>query len=119
MPHCTRRFLGCRDKECSLCNNNPNKRCAHDDSFDECYANDQVMKSKCEADVVLELVSSSTGQRHNTSEVEVQVGMGIRVYQGRMHRARAKKTCLLHGGHACCQGPARRLNTCFAAGLGH
>ncbi|KAG1679301.1 hypothetical protein FOA52_009331 [Chlamydomonas sp. UWO 241] len=69
------KFLACVDKECSLCNNNPNKRCDEDDNFDECYANDQVLRSKCEADVFMELVSASTGKRHDMSGFEVQLSV--------------------------------------------
>ncbi len=36
------RFTGCRSKECSLCKNNPHKRCALEDNFDECFADNQV-----------------------------------------------------------------------------
>lgn len=36
------RFLGCRSPDCALCRHNPHKRCGSRDSFDECYADNQV-----------------------------------------------------------------------------
>lgn len=36
------RFLGCRSPDCALCRHNPHKRCGGRDSFDECYADNQV-----------------------------------------------------------------------------
>lgn len=68
-----RRFLGCKRKECLLCKNNPNKKCSEGDNFDECYADNQTMKSKCEADVHLEVVNASTGQPVTLPGVELVV----------------------------------------------
>ncbi|KXZ52828.1 hypothetical protein GPECTOR_8g211 [Gonium pectorale] len=69
------RFLGCMRKECNLCKNNPNKKCREDDNFDECYADGQVLKSKCEADVYLELVNLRTGVAEALPGVEIAVSV--------------------------------------------
>ena len=71
---CLCRFLGCMNKECQLCANNPNKRCRPNDNFDECYADNQVLKSKCDADVFVQLLSETTGRPADMSGLEVQVG---------------------------------------------
>ncbi|EFJ45471.1 hypothetical protein VOLCADRAFT_105916 [Volvox carteri f. nagariensis] len=68
-------FLGCMRKECPLCKNNPNKKCREDDNFDECYADGQVLKSKCEADVYLELVNLRTGAPEALPGVEIAVSV--------------------------------------------
>ncbi|GIL46734.1 hypothetical protein Vafri_3654 [Volvox africanus] len=69
------RFLGCMRKECPLCKNNPNKKCREDDNFDECYADGQVLKSKCEADVYLELVNLRTGAQEALPGVDIAVSV--------------------------------------------
>lgn len=66
-------------KECPLCKNNPNKKCREDDNFDECYADGQVLKSKCEADVFLELVNLRTGVAEALPGVDIAVGLGKRM----------------------------------------
>ena len=40
------RFYGCKNKDCTLCENNPHKRCSEIDNFDECYADNQTLRSK-------------------------------------------------------------------------
>ena len=67
------RFLGCLNKACSLCANNPKKRCLDADNFDECYADNQVLKSKCDIDVFVQLLSLSSGNVVNLPGVEIQV----------------------------------------------
>ncbi|GFR43768.1 hypothetical protein Agub_g4882 [Astrephomene gubernaculifera] len=69
------RFLGCLRKECALCKNNPNKKCREEDNFDECYADGQVLKSKCEADVYLELINLRTNQPEALPSVEIAVSV--------------------------------------------
>ncbi len=61
------------DKACALCANNPNKRCLDHDNFDECYADNQALKAKCDADVFVQLVSQTTGLPANLPGVEIQV----------------------------------------------
>jgi hypothetical protein len=60
-------------KQCQLCKNNPCKRCPPGDDLDEAYANNQVLRSKCEADVFVEVVSAQTGLPVSLPGVEVQV----------------------------------------------
>ena len=36
------RFVGCMEKACELCANNPNKACGPGDNFDSSYADTQV-----------------------------------------------------------------------------
>jgi hypothetical protein len=68
-----RRFLGCLYKSCALCANNPNKRCLDHDNFDECYADNQALKSKCDVDVYVQLFSQTTGRVVNLPGLEIQV----------------------------------------------
>lgn len=68
------RFLGCISQECTLCKNNPHKTCAAVDNFDEAYADNQVLKSRCEAEIFVELINQSTGEVYSAPGVEVQVG---------------------------------------------
>jgi hypothetical protein len=70
------RFTGCISKDCSLCKNNPNKRCLPGDNLDECYADNQQLRSKCEADVFVELVNAQTGKPMALPGMEVQVRCG-------------------------------------------
>ncbi|KAJ9528522.1 hypothetical protein QJQ45_020508 [Haematococcus lacustris] len=58
----TCRFLGCTNVECQLCKNNPTKRCPEGDNLDEAYADSTILRSKCEADIYVELFSTVTGQ---------------------------------------------------------
>ncbi|PNW75496.1 hypothetical protein CHLRE_12g529050v5 [Chlamydomonas reinhardtii] len=67
------KFLGCMRKECGLCKNNPNKKCREEDNFDECYADGQILKSKCESDVSLELINLRTGLAEALPSVEIAV----------------------------------------------
>ncbi|KAG2453449.1 hypothetical protein HYH02_001670 [Chlamydomonas schloesseri] len=67
------KFLGCMRKDCGLCKNNPNKKCREEDNFDECYADGQVLKSKCESDVSLELINLRTGLPEALPSVEIAV----------------------------------------------
>ncbi|GAX76070.1 hypothetical protein CEUSTIGMA_g3513.t1 [Chlamydomonas eustigma] len=69
------RFLGCMDKSCALCANNPNKRCLDHDNFDECYADNQALKSKCDIDVYVQLFSLTTGNVVNLPGLEIQVSV--------------------------------------------
>jgi len=69
------RFIGCMSKECNLCKNNPNKRCPEGDNLDECYADCQVLRSKCEAEVFVELVNTQTERPVALPGMEVQVSV--------------------------------------------
>jgi len=46
------------------------------DNLDECYADCQVLRSKCEAEVFVELVNTQTEQTMSLPGMEVQVGAG-------------------------------------------
>jgi hypothetical protein len=67
------KFRGCKSKDCALCINNPNKRCGADSQFAECFADNQVMRSPCDADVCIQLVSLATGEPVAINGVEVVV----------------------------------------------
>lgn len=122
MPMQACKFMGCRDPACSLCKNNPKKRCAQDDNFDgapcavvgaaagkaclwvhltasmwvpppsvyahtppclrprgaEAYADNQVLRTKCEADIFVELYNVATGRAHNAPGTDVRVRRAFR-----------------------------------------
>ena len=65
--------MGCVSKECALCLNNPNKTCADGDNFDAAYADNQVLKTKCDAEVFVELVNRVTREPYQVPGVDVQV----------------------------------------------
>jgi hypothetical protein len=67
------RYLGCTDPDCALCKNNPHKTCNPADLFDEAYADNQVLKARCEAELYVELVNATTGEVYPAPGVEVQV----------------------------------------------
>lgn len=69
------RFLGCPRKECQMCKNNPNKHCDESDNFDDCYADNQILKSKCEADVYVEICNQVTGEPTRVPGLEIQVSV--------------------------------------------
>eukprot|EP00798_Chlamydomonas_sp_ICE-L_P031496 gene31496-6684_t len=69
------RFLGCSKKTCVLCKNNPHKRCKDTDNFDECYADNQVLKAKCEAEIFVELRNGATGQSEVMAGLEFQISV--------------------------------------------
>uniref|UniRef100_A0A7R9V475 Uncharacterized protein n=1 Tax=Chlamydomonas euryale TaxID=1486919 RepID=A0A7R9V475_9CHLO len=69
------KFSGCRNKECGLCANNPSKRCEDGDNFDESYADQQLLKSKCDSDIHVEAVDIHSGQAVNLSGMEVVVAI--------------------------------------------
>ncbi|KAJ9528351.1 hypothetical protein QJQ45_014324 [Haematococcus lacustris] len=72
----TCRFLGCTNVECQLCKNNPTKRCPEGDNLDEAYADSTILRSKCEADIYVELFSTVTGQIcRSLGDGEVQVSI--------------------------------------------
>lgn len=71
----TYRFTGCTNPACGLCKNNPNKRCPPGDNLDECYADCQVLRSKCEAEVFVELLNTQTHMTMPQPGLEVQVGV--------------------------------------------
>lgn len=81
--------MGCRTKDCTLCKNNPHKRCAPDDNFDECFADNQALKAKCESEVYVELINQSTGKPAAIAGVEVQVRSTQRWCLGPHAQARA------------------------------
>lgn len=56
--------------------NNPNKTCGEFDNFDACYADNQVLKAKCDADIFVELVNKATGEAYQQPGVEIQVHTG-------------------------------------------
>eukprot|EP00967_Tisochrysis_lutea_P119593 scaffold195383_cov26-Tisochrysis_lutea.AAC.1 len=76
------RFIGCMSKECNLCKNNPNKRCPEGDNLDECYADCQVLRSKCEAEVFVELVNTQTERPVALPGMEVQALLTTLIYDG-------------------------------------
>jgi hypothetical protein len=74
MPtHILPRFLGCVGQECLLCKNNPHKTCGSDDNFDEAYADNQVLRARCEAEIYIDLINQVTGDVYSAPGVEVQV----------------------------------------------
>lgn len=91
-----------------MCKNNPNKRCRDEDNFDECYADCQVLRSKCEADIFLELVDPMTGQAQSVPGIELQA-------------SRTTKQPAAASNHAACIAiPIRQLTRgCAAACVLH
>jgi hypothetical protein len=69
------RYIGCSNSDCALCKHNPHKTCAPADNFDEAYADNQVLRARCEADVCVELYNASTGETFSAPGVEVQVSL--------------------------------------------
>lgn len=67
------RFLGCQSKSCSLCVNNPEKRCLPSGNFDECYADNQSLKSRCKADIFVEAVFDDASSSDLPSGVSLQL----------------------------------------------
>eukprot|EP00882_Tetradesmus_deserticola_P008555 GHRQ01009022.1.p1 GENE.GHRQ01009022.1~~GHRQ01009022.1.p1 ORF type:complete len:181 (+),score=65.56 GHRQ01009022.1:311-853(+) len=67
------RFLGCVSQDCMLCKNNPHKTCGSGDNFDEAYADNQVLRARCEADVYVDLINHVSGDICSAAGVEVQV----------------------------------------------
>lgn len=61
--------------DCPLCKHNPHKTCASADNFDEAYADNQVLRARCDADVCVELYNASTGETFSAPGVEVQVSL--------------------------------------------
>ncbi|KAG1681310.1 hypothetical protein FOA52_007356 [Chlamydomonas sp. UWO 241] len=66
----TCKFRGCTSKECVLCINNPNKECG-DVEFGDAFADNQILRSPCDADVHVQLTSQATGQPVAMNGVEV------------------------------------------------
>lgn len=62
--------------DCGLCKHNPHKTCATAENFDEAYADNQVLRARCDADVCVELFNASTGEVFSAPGVEVQVRLG-------------------------------------------
>jgi hypothetical protein len=62
--------------DCMLCKNNPNKTCVRGDHFDGAYADSQVLRAKCEAEIGVELYNRVTGQPASVSGVTVVVRRG-------------------------------------------
>ncbi|KAI8477452.1 MAG: hypothetical protein J3K34DRAFT_515786 [Monoraphidium minutum] len=69
------KYIGCRDRACHLCRNNPNKKCAPDDNFDEAYADGQVLRSKCEAEITVELSGGAGCIPQDVPNVLVQLSV--------------------------------------------
>jgi hypothetical protein len=69
------RFFGCGRRECLLCKNNPNKTCQQGDNFDSAYADSQVLKAKCGAEIYVEVVNKLTGEPTHVPGVDIQVSM--------------------------------------------
>lgn len=65
--------MGCSNQDCQLCKNNPHKTCTGGENFDEAYADNQILKARCEAEVHIELVNQLTGEVFSAPGVEVQV----------------------------------------------
>lgn len=73
MLHTPLRFLGCVSQDCMLCKNNPHKTCGGDDNFDEAYADNQVLRTRCEAEIFVDLINQVSGEVYSAPGVEVQV----------------------------------------------
>ncbi|KAG1659380.1 hypothetical protein FOA52_007843 [Chlamydomonas sp. UWO 241] len=69
------KFQGCTSKACTLCINNPTKRCGDHATFADCCADSQVLRSPCNADVSVQMVSLSTGQPVALYGAEVQLSI--------------------------------------------
>eukprot|EP00882_Tetradesmus_deserticola_P013258 GHRQ01014062.1.p1 GENE.GHRQ01014062.1~~GHRQ01014062.1.p1 ORF type:complete len:404 (+),score=192.97 GHRQ01014062.1:311-1522(+) len=69
------RFLGCVSQDCMLCKNNPHKTCGSGDNFDEAYADNQVLRARCEADVYVDLINHVSGDICSAAGVEVQLSV--------------------------------------------
>ncbi len=65
--------MGCLNQDCQLCKNNPHKTCQAGVDFDEAYADNQVLKARCDAEVYIELINQLTGEVFSAPGVEVQV----------------------------------------------
>lgn len=99
------RYLGCANTDCPLCKHNPHKTCPADDNFDEAYADNQVLRARCDADVHVELFNAATGEPFSAPGVEVQVGTGGQgIRGGRILR---------------CVGRAAVCGRCSSSTLGH
>ncbi|MEW5306145.1 MAG: hypothetical protein WDW36_008633 [Sanguina aurantia] len=77
---CTRfrhkcRYLGCPQRDCFLCKNNPNKHCEENDNFDEAFADNQPLRSKCDADIWVELWNQDASGSEALPGVEIQVSI--------------------------------------------
>ncbi|WIA09270.1 hypothetical protein OEZ85_008678 [Tetradesmus obliquus] len=69
------RFLGCVSQDCMLCKNNPHKTCDGDDNFDEAYADNQVLRARCEAEIFVDLINQVSGEVYSAPGVEVQLSV--------------------------------------------
>ncbi|WIA29348.1 hypothetical protein OEZ86_011853 [Tetradesmus obliquus] len=69
------RFLGCVSQDCMLCKNNPHKTCGGDDNFDEAYADNQVLRTRCEAEIFVDLINQVSGEVYSAPGVEVQLSV--------------------------------------------
>lgn len=67
------RYLGCPQRDCFLCKNNPNKHCTENDNFDEAFADNQPLRSKCDADIWVELYNQDASGSEALPGVEIQV----------------------------------------------
>jgi hypothetical protein len=90
------RFLGCVSQDCLLCKNNPHKTCGTEDNFDEAYADNQVLRARCEAEIFVDLINQVTGEVYSAPGVEVQVGMAA----DSAAAAAATATAAAHGSEA-------------------
>ncbi|KAF6262534.1 hypothetical protein COO60DRAFT_1624938 [Scenedesmus sp. NREL 46B-D3] len=69
------RFLGCVSQDCMLCKNNPHKTCGSNDNFDEAYADNQVLRARCEAEIFVDLINHVSGDVYSVPGVEVQLSV--------------------------------------------
>ncbi|KAF8070864.1 hypothetical protein HT031_000945 [Scenedesmus sp. PABB004] len=73
------KFVGCKSEECALCRNNPSKVCDDGDVFDHQYwvrddgKGGQPIRSRCGADVALQLVERGSGAPAYLPDVRVKL----------------------------------------------
>lgn len=60
------RALGCNDRECGLCRNNPHKRCRGPEFFSPKYLIGDVLLARCGAPIGIELYDTVSGQALDT-----------------------------------------------------
>lgn len=65
----------CPSPSCSLCKNNPNKRCADNCNFGSVYVQGNKIKAKCGSEIFVELLSKATGQAQMLSDVKLQLSV--------------------------------------------
>ncbi len=73
------RYSGCQQDDCQLCRNNPNKVCEGISCLDQQYwvrddsKGGQLIKTRCGADIELQLVSRITNQPQFVPDARIKV----------------------------------------------